>query len=245
MHLLRDRLCLRAQAGHVLAQANPAGSAGPIGAVVFGSDQGLVGQFNDTISARALEGAEAAAGLAVVWPVGERVALALADVDAHLSPAFSLPNSIATVGALVDQLLVEIEASRERGEIAQVLLFHQQPAGGTTYEPTCTRMFPLDPVWERALLARPWPNKARPEVLPPGPTTLAACIREYLFVSLYRACARSLASENAARLAAMQRAEKNIGELLQQLNQDFHRIRQGGIDEELFDLIAGFDAQRK
>jgi len=237
--------CLRTQAWRAVARADPAGSAGPIGAVVFGSDQGLVGQFNDTIFARALKGAEAAAGLAVVWPVGERVALALADGGARLGPAFALPSGIAAVGALVGQLLVEIEASRERGEIAQVLLFHHRPAGGAAYEPTCTRLLPLDSAWERALLARPWPTKARPDVLPPGPSTLAACIREYLFVSLYRACAQSLASENAARLVAMQRAEKNIGELLQQLTQDFHRVRQGSIDEELFDLIAGFEAQRK
>jgi F-type H+-transporting ATPase subunit gamma len=64
--------------------------------------------------------------------------------------------------------------------------------------------------------------------------TLRALVREYLFVSLFRACAESLASENASRLAAMQRAEKNIGELLEELNGSFHRLRQSGIDEELF-----------
>jgi AraC family transcriptional regulator len=47
-----------------------------------------------------------------------------------------------------------------------------------------------------------------------GTVTLRALIREYLFVSLFRACAESLASENASRLAAMQRADKNIDELL-------------------------------
>jgi F-type H+-transporting ATPase subunit gamma len=75
-----------------------------------------------------------------------------------------------------------------------------------------------------------------------SPDTLLALVREYLFVSLFRACAQSLASENASRLAAMQRAEKNIDELLEGLNQGFHRLRQGSIDEELFDLVAGFEA---
>ena len=51
-----------------------------------------------------------------------------------------------------------------------------------------------------------------------GTATLRALIREYLFVSLFRACAESLASENASRLAAMQRADKNIDELLENLN---------------------------
>lgn len=40
----------------------------------------------------------------------------------------------------------------------------------------------------------------------------------------------------------MQRAEKNIDELLEDLNGTFHRLRQSGIDEELFDEISGFEA---
>jgi len=71
---------------------------------------------------------------------------------------------------------------------------------------------------------------------------LRALVREYLFVSLFRACAESLASENASRLAAMQRADKNIDELLDDLNGTFQRLRQSSIDEELFEVISGFEA---
>jgi F-type H+-transporting ATPase subunit gamma len=66
-----------------------------------------------------------------------------------------------------------------------------------------------------------------------------------MFASLFRACAESLASENASRLTAMQRTEKNIDELLENLNRHFHQMRQRGIDEELFDLISGFEALEK
>jgi len=75
-------------------------------------------------------------------------------------------------------------------------------------------------------------------------STLRALIREYLFVTLFSACAESLASENASRLAAMQRAENNIDELQEDLNRSFHRLRQSDIDEELFDVISGFEALR-
>jgi len=78
-----------------------------------------------------------------------------------------------------------------------------------------------------------------------GTGTLRALIREYLFISLFRACAESLASENASRLAAMQRADKNIDDLLKQLQGTFYRLRQDGIDEELFDVISGFEALSK
>ena len=75
-----------------------------------------------------------------------------------------------------------------------------------------------------------------------GAGILRALIREYLFISLFKACAESLASENASRLAAMQRAEKNIEDLLETLYGDFHRLRQSSIDEELFDVISGYEA---
>jgi F-type H+-transporting ATPase subunit gamma len=75
-----------------------------------------------------------------------------------------------------------------------------------------------------------------------GGATLLALVREHIFISLFRACAESLASENASRLAAMQRADKNIDELIEHLQGAFHRLRQSGIDEELFDVISGFEA---
>jgi F-type H+-transporting ATPase subunit gamma len=100
----------------------------------------------------------------------------------------------------------------------------------------------LDETWRRELAQLPWPTKNLPEVMGGNIETLRALIREYLFVSLFRACAESLASENASRLVAMQRADKNIDELLENLQGTFHRLRQSGIDEELFDVIAGFEA---
>jgi F-type H+-transporting ATPase subunit gamma len=87
-----------------------------------------------------------------------------------------------------------------------------------------------------------WPTKNLPEIMGGGAATLRAFIREYLFISLFRACAESIASENASRVAAMERADKNIDELLENLHHTFHRLRQSGIDEELFDVIAGFEA---
>lgn len=72
--------------------------------------------------------------------------------------------------------------------------------------------------------------------------TLKVLIREYLFVSIFSVCTESLASENTSRLAAMQRADKNIEELLEKLKVNYHRLRQGSIDEELFDVISGFEA---
>jgi F-type H+-transporting ATPase subunit gamma len=105
-----------------------------------------------------------------------------------------------------------------------------------------TQLLTLDQLWRKRLIALPWPSRQKPEIIEGRIQALPAFIRGYLFVLLYPACAESLASENASRLAAMQRAEKNIGEILEDLNRTCHRQRQESIDEELFDVVPGYEA---
>jgi F-type H+-transporting ATPase subunit gamma len=215
---------------------------GTIGAIVFGSDQGLVGQFNSAMVDFAVQTMGDLPGKKVVWAVGERIQLRLAETELLMGESFALPNSISAITPLIGQILIEMEAQRENGRIAQVYLFHNRPKSGAVYTPVSQRLLPLDDLWRRDLAAIRWPTNNLPEVMDGGKQTLLALVREYLFVSLFRACAESLASENASRLAAMQRAEKNIDELLEDLNRTFHRLRQSGIDEELFDVVSGFEA---
>ena len=139
-------------------------------------------------------------------------------------------------------ILIELEARREKGEIGEVYLFHNSPKAGALYDQVSQHLLPLNEAWREELAREPWSTINLPEVLNGIPQTLPAFLREFLFVSLFRGCAQSLASENASRLAAMQRAEKNIAETMEKLNRDFHRLRQSSIDEELFDVVAGFEA---
>ena len=219
--------------------------AGAIGAVVFGSDQGLVGQFNDVVADFAIKTLGAMPGKIQVWAVGERAHARLAEAGLPLMGLFAVPNSIQAITPLVGQIQIESEAHRAKGDYARVYVFHNRPQSGALYEPVGQRLLPLDAQWQRGLAELPWPTKLLPEIMCGGAVTLRALIREYLFISLFRACAESLASENASRLAAMQRADKNIDDLLETLHGAFHRLRQSGIDEELFDVIAGFEALSK
>jgi len=213
-----------------------------IGAIVFGSDQGLVGQFNDVVADYAVKTLAALPGKPEVWAVGERVHARLADAGLPLMGLFTVPNSVKAITPLVGQIQIESEAQRAKGEYARVYVFHNRPKSGAVYEPVSQRLLPLDTEWQQGLAKIGWPTKNMPEVMGGGTATLRTLIREYVFISLFRACAESLASENASRLAAMQRAEKNIDELLEDLNRTFHRMRQSGIDEELFDVVSGFEA---
>lgn len=248
-------ICLRG-IGHTDALAGGAkdAGAGAIGAVVFGSDQGLVGQFNDRVADHAVK---TLAGLTnrlpdesrrrpQVWAVGERVQARLA--DAGLAPVgqFRVPTGVAAITALVGEILVATEAHQRRSDFSVLYLFYNRPSAAAVYAPVDQRLLPLDESWRRSLAEAAWPTNNLPEVIGSGTeadtTTLRALIREHLFVSLFRACAESLAGENAGRLAAMQRAEKNIEDLLETLNATFHQRRQSAIDAELFDVIAGFEA---
>jgi F-type H+-transporting ATPase subunit gamma len=227
--------CLRASepATSLMMPSLPA-RAGATSAIVFGSDQGLVGQFNESLAALS--------GDLQVWAVGERVHARLADAGLPLLGLFNVPNSVQAITPLVGQIQIEIEAHRVESGAVGLWVFHNRPLSGALYEPVGQRLLPLDRQWSQGLAKAPWPTANLAEVMGGRGATLRVLVREYLFISLFRACAESLASENASRLAAMERADKNITDLLEELHATSHRLRQSGIDEELFDVVSGFEA---
>jgi len=223
-------------------------------AIVFGSDQGLVGRFNERVAEHAhatlatMQGAHDQP--AEVWAVGERVHDRLADAGLRPRGLFQMPGSVQVITPLVGQILTAtVTASggvnatpADSADNTELHLFHNRPGPAAGWAPVCQRLLPLDSTWRAGLLTLPWPGTPLPELLGHVPASVGALLREHVFVSLFRACAESLASENASRLAAMERADRNIEDLLLDLNASFHRRRQSGIDAELFDVIAGFDA---
>lgn len=239
-------ICLRESTPTALfPEGNGRTDKASVGAVVFGSDQGLVGQFNDVVADFAVKTLATLPGKHQIWAVGERVHGRLLDAGLPLTGRFAVPNSVKAITPLVGQILIESETLRNQGEVTELHLFYNRLTAGALYAPVSQRLLPLDETWRRRLAELPWPTGNLPEVMDGGTATLRGLIHEYLFVSLFRACAGSLASENASRLAALQRADKNIDELLEHLNGTFHRLRQSGIDEELFDVISGFEALSK
>ncbi len=238
---------------------NGRADAGAIGVVVFGSDQGLVGQFNDVVTEFAITAIAALhterrlTSPTRIWAVGERVHARLSDAGVTPAGLFAVPSSVEAITPLVGKILIESEAHHAQHETTELHLVYNRPGdggegstrgtdGGVTYTPVSQRLLPLDAAWQDELRTRPWPTRNLPQVFGDDTATLRAFIRGYLFVSVFRACAESLASENASRLAAMQRADTNIDDLLEGFTGAFHRVRQTSIDEELFDVIAGFEA---
>lgn len=233
--------CLRLVDDATDSERGPRGGAR--GVVAFGSDQGLVGDFNDTV-ARAVAGdRDAAPGPRRVWAVGARLGSALDDLGLAPHACLRAPVGMEAVGALVGELVVALDAAWSEADIVAVDVFGNEP-GGSAFRTAQNPLLPLDAAWRAARRAVPWPTRQLPEALDGARPTLTRVLRQHLFVTLYAACARSLAAENTKRLLAMQRAERNIDELVDDLGRRYHRQRQAAIDDELFDVVAGFEALR-
>ena len=147
-----------------------------IGAVVFGSDQGLVGQFNEVVADFAVNALAAWPGRVRVWAVGDRVHARLADAGLPLAGLFTVPNSVKAITPLVGQILIETETRHSpsaplragQGEVAELHLFYNRPATGAVYAPVSQQLLPLDERWRRTLAERPWPTRSVPEVMGGG-----------------------------------------------------------------------------
>lgn len=236
-------LCLRAagESESAGSEAQPALRDSPTTALIFGSDQGLVGRFNEVIADFARRQLEQIPGPKLLWVVGERVAAHLEAAHLPIRRQFTVPNSVAAITSLVSDIQLEIE-SYTVGRQSPVHVFHNQPRAAPRYEPYGQRLLPLDAAWRNRIGSIHWPGKALAEVLGGAPSSLPALVHEHLFIGLFKACAESLASENASRLEAMQRAQKNIDEVAAKLHTSLNRLRQSSIDGELFDVVAGFNA---
>jgi hypothetical protein len=121
-------------------------------------------------------------------------------------------------------------------------LFYSQHLSSATFRPHTVHLLPVNQAWLTTLATEAWPTRVLPTFTMDWDRLFSALMRQYLFVSLYRPCAESLASENASRLAAMQGAEKNIDDRLTELQALFRRQRQMAITAELLDIVAGFEA---
>jgi F-type H+-transporting ATPase subunit gamma len=216
-----------------------------LGGIVFGSDQGMVGQFNEVIARHTvdeLKKRQVKQENLNLLAAGARVSARLEEAGHSVEDNISLPGSVLAITPVVQEVVLTIESWRSQRGIAQIFLFFNRPLSGASYGPHTLQLLPMDADWFEDLKSKPWPGRALPFFTMDWDRLFSLLIREYLFVSLYRAFAESLASENAGRLASMQVAERNIENRLGELNAQYHQQRQGAIDAELFDLVGGFEA---
>ena len=219
--------------------------------LIFGSDHGLAGRFNEQIVSFALsdyrnEGHEEWGDLSaegIVVGIGEQVINRVRAAGTELAQKFNMPTSISAITPFIQLLLERIEEWRSQKGVERVLLFYNRPQTGG-FSPRAETLLPVSLSHLRETRLK-WQSRSLPTFTMSADRLLSALLRQYFFVSLYRACALSLAAENTSRLAAMQAAEKNINERLDELKTAYQHERQAAITEELLDIISGFKAVRR
>lgn len=218
-------------------------------AIVFGSDQGLVGLFNDRVVRYAVhqmaDVEETLPENRRIIAVGLRLTPHLQDLDQPVHHTLNVPGSESGIVAVIMRILFQIDSLRQEKVINRMVLYFNRPMGSASYYPTRINLLPLQKPWLDSLTSEPWGARAFPMATMEWDRLFTVLIQQYFFVSLYRAMANSLASENASRLASMENAESNIDERLDTLNMIYKRVNQTMITEELFDVIAGFEALKQ
>ncbi len=215
--------------------------------VIIGSDLGMCGQINEQVSShavRALREMKTEREALNVLVVGRRVSSYLEDSDFQPDEVFDVPGNVKAITPLVQDLLIRLESLLEERQLDQVTVLYTRHESQTSFKPDTLRLLPIDSEWLAALRKRTWQSRMIPMFTMPRNRLFSAMIRQYFFVGFYRATAESLASENAARLIAMQGAERNIEERIDELTARYHQQRQMSITSELLDIVGGFEALR-
>lgn len=214
------------------------------GGIVFGSDQGLCGRFNERLAeyvgerlASAPTTSASPAGLLVI---GSRIAARLAAAGYAITETFWLPGSVAGINTMVYQILLSLEQWRQQEGIGTVEIFYNRHDRDNPARPAHLPLLPLNNERLHELGKRRWPGRSLPCLRVPAEQLFSALIRQYLFITLYRVQTESLASEQASRLLSLQNAEKNIEEHMEELRGEYRVQRQATITAELLDLVAGY-----
>jgi len=221
------------------------GPSTAVAAIVFGSDHGLCGRFNEDIAEYAvvrLREVRGAGEALRLMAVGARIRDLLEAGNSTVDEVMVVPGSAARITATVRRIVFSLEKWRFADGIERVYLLYNRPLKGSGFHPIGVQLLPVNLRRFQRLQEERWPSRTLPTFTMERNRLLSALLRQYLFVSLFRACAESLAAENASRLAAMQAAEKTLADRHEQLLGEFRRQRQDAITAELLDVVAGYEA---
>lgn len=126
-----------------------------------------------------------------------------------------------------------------RGEIGEIYLAYTHFKNTVSHEPTLMKLLPVE--FDEAEL-----KEADSNVLmnyePNEEEALDLIIPKYMTSLFYGALVEAVASENGARMQAMDSATSNAEEMISDLTLKYNRARQGSITQELTEIIAGAEA---
>lgn len=128
----------------------------------------------------------------------------------------------------------------ENGEIGEIYLAYTDFKNTVVHEPKLVKLLPIE--WDRDSLEESQDDKLLMNFEPEPEEALTMLIPKYLCSMIYGALVTSVASENGARMQAMDSATSNAEDMINGLTLLYNRARQGSITQELTEIIAGANA---
>ena len=239
--MLGDLAARTEEAAHPLLQVHKEVRSAVI--VLLSSDRGLCGGFNVNLISTALDLARARTdeGLTVRF-----ICVGRKGRDAVRKTSYEIIESYGDVMGSFDFRLAarlggKVSQLYESGEADEVYLVYSEFAGMTRQIPTKMELLPVT-----AAAKEEDGNKPAAECLyePEVGVLLAELLPRYVNVQIYRGLLDNSASENAARMAAMDNATRNCDELTKSLTLLYNKTRQAAITNELIDIVGGANAQQ-
>jgi len=212
--------------------------------IVATSDRGLCGAFNSSIAreARALTRQLLADGKTVkILCVGRKGRDQLRrDFAKNITDTIELVGKKTIGFADADQIAERVRTMFDAGEIDVATIVFARFKSAISQIVTRQQLIPV-PVPETSEAAGASAGAVY-EYEPDEETILHALLPRNLSVQIFGALMENNASENGARMTAMDNATRNAGEMIDNLTLNYNRTRQAVITKELIEIISGAEA---
>ena len=207
------------------------------GIIVITSNRGLAGGYNSNII-RLITGSDIPLESAKIYTVGRKWQEALARKGYHMESDYSDVMEAPTYED-AQAISKEVLSAYAKGEIGEIYLAYTHFKNTVSHEPTLLRLLPVQ-VKEEDLAANDADLLMNFE--PNEEEALDMIIPKYITSLIYGALVEAVASENGARMQAMDSATSNAEDMINDLSLKYNRARQGSITQELTEIIAGAEA---
>ncbi len=216
-----------------------AGQSGKKAVIVITSNRGLAGGYNSNIVKLITKGEFRKEDLEI-YAIGKKGKDALQRNGYHIvmnNPDIIEEPSYVDAMAITEQLL----KSYADGEVGEIYLAYTGFKNTVVHVPTLLKLLPVE-VPKEGEGAQNAGSRAMMNFEPEDEEALNMIIPKYVTSLIYGGLVEAAASENGARMQAMDSATSNAEEMIDQLSLMYNRARQGSITQELTEIIAGANA---
>ena len=225
--------------GHINHKYMTAGSCEKKAVIVITSNRGLAGGYNSNVIKLLTRHPQWNKEDIVVYTLGNKGREAFSRYGYEVKVC---NNDIVESPAYVDAMKLSDELLRAfaADEVGEIYLAYTAFKNTVSHVPTLLKLLPVEYAGEEQE-----PSGKAEAIMnfePEDVEALDMILPKYMTSLIYGALMESVASENGARMQAMDNATSNAEEMIEDLSLKYNRARQGSITQELTEIIAGAEA---